>query len=113
ADDQQLTRRILDVNRDQRACFDAARRAASWFTGAGACAVTVSGLLACVTDSAHPLMQALLRRWADRAVAAAAWKPHEATARRTEPLAPGRPGSLLALPIIVTTGRKPEEGAVS
>jgi ubiquinone/menaquinone biosynthesis C-methylase UbiE len=111
ADDQPLTRRILDTNRDQRACFDAARRAAGWFSHAGATSVTVSGVLACFTDTAHPLMQALLRRWADRTVAAAAVQPREATAWLADTLAPQRPGSLLAIPIIVTAGRKPEGGA--
>jgi ubiquinone/menaquinone biosynthesis C-methylase UbiE len=111
ADDQRLTRRILDVNRDQRACFDAARRAAGWFARAGATDVTVAGALACFTESAHPLMQALLRRWADRAVAAAAVLPHEATAWLADVLAPQRPGALLAIPIVVTAGRKPEGGA--
>src|SRR5262249_32517696 len=69
ADDPGLTRRILDVNRDQRACFDAARRVAGWFARAGATEITVAGALACVTDSAHPLMQSLLRRRGKRPVA--------------------------------------------
>lgn len=108
AEDQRVTRRILDANRDQRACFDAARRAAAWFARAGATEITIAGVLACCADSAHPLMQALARRWADRAVAAATVQPHEATAWLDDVLAPQRPGALLAIPIIVTAGRKPE-----
>lgn len=110
AEDSRLTRRILDVNRDQRACFDAARRAAGWFARAGAVEVAVTGVLACITDSANPLILSLLRRWADRAVAAAAVQPHEAAAWLADALAPQRPGALLALPIVVTAGRKPEGG---
>jgi ubiquinone/menaquinone biosynthesis C-methylase UbiE len=111
AADQRLTRRILDCNRDQRACFDAARRAADWFARAGATGITVAGVLACITNTAHPLMQSLLQRWADRAVAAAAVQPHEAAAWLADALAPCRPGALLAIPIIVTAGTKPEGGA--
>jgi ubiquinone/menaquinone biosynthesis C-methylase UbiE len=112
AEDQRLTRRILDVNRDQRACFDAARRAAGWFALAGATEITVAGVLACFTDNAHPLMQGLLRRWADRAVAAAVVQPQEAAAWLADALAPQRPGALLALPIVVTAGKKPEGGTI-
>lgn len=112
AENQRVTRRILDVNRDQRACFDAARRAAGWFAYAGAVDITVTGALACFTDTTHPLMQALLRRWADRAVAATAVRPEEAMAWLADVLAPGRQGALLAMPIIVTAGRKPENQSV-
>jgi ubiquinone/menaquinone biosynthesis C-methylase UbiE len=107
AEDQAVTRRILDVNRDQRACFDAARRAAGWFTLAGATEVTVAGVLACFTDNAHPLMRALVQRWADRAVRAATVQPEAGVAWLSDVLAPQRPGSLLAFPIIVTAGKKP------
>lgn len=106
-DDSRLARRILDVNRDQRACFDAARHSAGWFARAGATEITVSGMLACFTDSANPVMQGLVRRWAERAVAAVAVQPWEADAWLADVLAPDRPGRLVALPIIVTAGRKP------
>ena len=111
-DDPRLARRILDVNRDQRACSDAARRAAGWFARAGATKITVAGVLACITDSAHPLLQDLMRRWVDRALATATVQPHEAAAWLADVLAPGRPGALLALPIIVTAGKKPVGGAI-
>jgi SAM-dependent methyltransferase len=110
ATDQRVTRRILDVNRDQRACFDAARRAAGWFALAGATEITVAGALACLTDTGHPLMQSLLRKWADRAIATAAVRPEEVAAWLDDVLAPRRPGALLAIPIIVTAGRKPMGG---
>jgi ubiquinone/menaquinone biosynthesis C-methylase UbiE len=106
-DDPSLTRRILDVNRDQRACFDAARRTAGWFARAGAEEITVAGILACFTVSSNPVMQGLVCRWADRAVAAAAVQPEEADAWLADVLAPDRPGRLVALPIIVTAGKKP------
>ncbi len=70
--------------------------------------ITVDGALACFTDNAHPLMQSLLRKWAGRAVAAAAVQPDEAATWLDDTLAPGRPGALLAIPIVVTAGRKPE-----
>lgn len=107
ADDQRTTRRILDTNRDQRARFDAARRAAGWFAQAGATQIAVQGVLACITDVAHPLMRALIRKWADRAVAAGAVQPGEAAAWLDDVLMPRRPGALLALPIVVTAGKKP------
>lgn len=107
ADDQRVTRCILDTNRDQRACFDAARRASGWFARAGAVEIAVTGLLACFTDTAHPLMQTLLRRWADRALAAAVVQPQTAAAWLADVLALRRPGALLAIPIVVTAGRKP------
>jgi SAM-dependent methyltransferase len=110
AHDPRLTRRILDVNRDQRACFDAARRVAGWFARAGVTEIAVAGVLACVADSAHPLMQSLLRRWANRAIAAGAVGAQEAADWLADTLAPRRPGALLAIPIIVTAGRKPRGG---
>lgn len=89
---------------------DAARRASGWFARIGATEIAVAGVLACFTDSTHPLMQAILRRWAHRAVAAAAVQSHEAAAWLADVLSPQRPGALLAIPSVVTTGRKPEGG---
>jgi ubiquinone/menaquinone biosynthesis C-methylase UbiE len=112
ADDPSLSRRILDANRDQRACFDAARRAAGWFARAGATEISVAGVLACLTDSARPLMQSLTRRWAHRAVVAGAVQPHEAAAWLADVTDSHRPGVLLAIPIVVTAGRKPDGGMI-
>lgn len=52
----------------------------------------------------------LLRRWADRAVAATMVQPPEAAAWLADTLAPHRAGALLAIPIIVTAGSKPGKG---